>query len=157
VRWAIPDASQVDFIGHNLRAQDAYEVMASDGLGPVEAVELSWQLSTPTDEDPSRECRIIQTDEGLPLGICGVAAGGVIWMLCTDDLFRAAQDRRQFVRDGKRWVDLCVQRYGALSNWVHAKNVDSIRWLLSMGFTVHAPEPHGPSGQLFCYFERWPE
>ena len=157
MRWAIPDGSQVDFIGHNLRHQDAIEVMASDGLGPVEAVELSWQLSTPTDTMPRCECRVIQSDDGVPLGICGVTGGGVIWMLCTDDLFAAKENRRQFIRDGKAWVDQCVQRYGALSNWVYAKNVDSIRWLLSLGFTVYRPEPRGPSCQLFCYFERRPE
>lgn len=157
MRWAIPDQSQVDFIGHNLRAEDAAEVEASDGLGPLEAVRMSWALSTPHDEDELRECRVIQSDDGVPLGICGVAAGGRIWMLCTDDLFSTRANRRQFLRDGKPWVDQCVERYGALSNWVSAKNVASIRWLKTLGFLVFPPEPYGPSCQLFCFFERLPQ
>jgi hypothetical protein len=29
-----------------------------------------------------------------------------------------------------------------------------MKWLRSLGFTIHPAEPYGPFSQLFCYFER---
>jgi len=154
VRWAIPTEDVVDFISHNLREQDAKEVWLSDAMGPEEAVTVSWKASLRTERYQDRECWAIVDDDGLPLGLCGVASGGVIWLLATDGLFSSRANRRQFVRDGKPWVDQCIERYGALSNWVYAKNVDSIRWLKSLGFAVYDPAPRGSSCALFSYFER---
>jgi hypothetical protein len=154
MRWGIASEDVVDFIAHNLRDQDAFEVWLSDAMGPEEAVTASWKASLRTSRYQNRECQAILDDDGVPLGLCGVAGGGLIWFLATDGLFATEANRRQFVRDGKVWVDQCIERYGALSNWVFAKNVDSIRWLKSLGFTVYSPAPRGPSCALFSYFER---
>ena len=154
MRWAIATQDVVDFIGHNLREQDADEVRLSDAMGAHEAVTTSWKASLRNERHQGRECRAIIGDDDVPLGLCGVASGGLIWLLATDGLFSSPANRRQFIREGKPWVDQCVERYGALSNWVFAKNVDSIRWLKSLGFTVYGPAPRGPSCALFCYFER---
>lgn len=150
MRWALATSDAVDFIGHNLREADCREVWLSDRLSPLEAVRQSCQASL------GAECHAVIADE-VPVALCGVAEGGVIWMLCTDGLLATAANRRQFIREGKGWVDRCLQRYGPLRNWVYAKNVDSIRWLKSLGFTVHPPAPFGPSCALFCRFEGVPK
>jgi len=150
MRWAHATSDVVDFIGYNLREADRLEVWLSDRLGPLEAVRQSWQASL------DRECHAVIDDGDVPVALCGIAEGGVIWMLCTDGLLATAANRRQFIREGKGWVDRCLQRYGPLRNWVYAKNMGSIRWLKSLGFTVHPPAPFGPSCALFCMFEEVP-
>jgi hypothetical protein len=151
MRWAHATSDVVDFIGHNLREADRREVWLSNRLSPLEAVRQSWQASLGT------ECHAVVDDGGVPVALCGVAGGGVIWMLCTDGLLATAANRRQFIREGKGWVNRCLQRYGPLSNWVFAKNVDSIRWLKSLGFLVYQPTPFGPNSALFCMFEGVPK
>jgi hypothetical protein len=150
VKWAHATSDVVDFIGHHLREADCREVWLSDRLGPLEAVRQSWLDSLET------ECHAVVDDDGVPVALCGVSKGGVIWMLCTDGLLATAANRRQFIREGKCWVNRCLQRYGPLSNWVYAKNMGSIRWLKSLGFTVRQPAPFGPSCALFCMFEGMP-
>jgi len=149
MRWAHATSDVVEFIGDNLREADRREVWLSDRLGPLEAVRQSWQASL------DHECHAV-IDDGVPVALCGVSKGGVIWLLCTDGLLATAANRRQFIREGKAWVNRCLQRYGPLSNWVFAKNMGSIRWLKSLGFTVYPPAPFGPSCALFCMFERVP-
>ena len=147
MRWAHATSAVVDYIGHNLRDADRVEVMLSDRLGPLDAVRQSWRASL------DAECHAVIDDDGVPVALCGVSEGGLIWLLCTDGLLASAANRRQFIREGKGWVNRCLQRYGPLRNWVYAKNVGSIRWLKSLGFTVHQPAPFGPSCALFCMFE----
>lgn len=150
MRWAPVTSEVAAFVGHNLREADRREVWLSDRLPPLDAVQQSWLASL------DHECHAVVDDGGVPVALCGVADGGVIWMLCTDGLLATAANRRQFIREGKGWVKRCLQRYGPLSNWVYAKNMGSIRWLKSLGFTVHPPAPFGPSCALFCMFERRP-
>jgi len=151
MRWAMATSDVVDFIGHNLREADRREVWLSDRLSPLEAVRQSWQASL------DHECHAVIDDGGVPVALCGVCEGGVIWLLCTDGLLATAANRRQFIREGQGWVGRCLQRYGPLSNWVFAKNMGSIRWLKSLGFTVHPPAQFGPSCALFCRFEGVPK
>jgi len=148
MRWAHATGDVVEFIGHNLREADRVEVWLSHRLSPLDAVRQSWLASL--------ECHAVVDDDGVPVALCGVSGGGVIWLLCTNGLLATAANRRQFIREGKCWVNRCLQRYGPLSNWVYAKNMGSIRWLKSLGFTVHPPAPFGPSCALFCMFEEVP-
>ena len=52
-------------------------------------------------------------------------------------------------------MDSCLKELeGPLFNQVYAKNIESIRWLQYLGFTVERPRPIGPSAALFCDFWR---
>ncbi len=147
MNWSTPEEWRVAHIATHLRAQDAAEVFYSDAKQPEEAVYDSWKNSP--------DCRCIDGDDGTPVGICGVASGGVIWLLGTEDLLATASHRRQFIRGARKWIDgLLNEGAGPLHNWVFAANRDSIRWLKQLGFRVWPAEPHGPCAQLFCYFER---
>jgi hypothetical protein len=147
MRWVAPEEWRVAHIATHLRREDADEVFWSDGKQPEEAVYESWKNSP--------DCRCIEGDEGSPVGVCGVAPGGVIWLLGTEELLATASHRRQFIRGARQWVDgLLEEGAGPLHNWVLAKNRRSVRWLKSLGFELWPAEPYGPCAQLFRYFER---
>lgn len=145
MRWAEPTPGRLERIAAALREQDRIEVMASDGLTPSEAVLSSWRCSD--------VCRCILGDDGQEVGVCGVN-GETIWLLGTAGLTSTRSHRIQLVRRGRRWVDELLETRPRLGNWVFAANVESVRWLRSLGFTVHPPIPYGPSARLFSYFER---
>jgi hypothetical protein len=147
MKWAPPDECRVRHVAGHLRRQDAVEVFCSHGMQPAEAVIESWKNSP--------DCRCIEGDDGEPVGVCGVARGGVIWLLATDGLLATPSHRRQFIKGAKQWVDgLIADGAGPLHNWALAKNTRTLRWLRSLGFCLAAPAPMGPCGELFCYFER---
>lgn len=147
MQWTAPDEWRVAHIATHLRQQDAAEVFYSDAMQPEEAVYDSWKNSP--------ICRCIEGDDGTPVGICGLASGGVIWLLGTEQLLATRSHRLQFLRGAKQWIDgLLDEGLGPLHNRVFAANRDSIRWLKSLGFQFYPAEPYGPCGQLFRYFER---
>ena len=147
MQWIMdPSASDAMAIADNLRPADATEVMLSHGLSPHEAVRASYSESV--------ICRGIASDEGDPVGLCGVV-GHRIWMLGTPELTATRKGRWQLIVEGRKWVDSCFEEVGGpLFNQVYSKNTESIRWLKMLGFTVDIPKPIGKSGALFCDFWR---
>lgn len=149
MRIVEPTKDNALFVAHNLRQSDRLELMASEGRDPFDACMDAFR--------DSDTCIAIVGDDERVVGLAGVN-GHYIWMLGTDELTATESHRRQLAIGARRWIDAVVQDIRAskgqvlLHNWVHAKNIDSIRWLKSLGFTVYEPEPHGPSLQLFCYF-----
>jgi hypothetical protein len=149
VRIAEPCRAYAAYVARNLRKSDRDELWASEGREPFIATMNAFRFSD--------DCITIVGDDERVVGLAGVN-GHYIWMLGTDGLTATESHRRQLARGARRWIDAMVQRrleargQVLLHNWVHAKNIDSIRWLESLGFTVHQPEPHGPSLQLFRYF-----
>lgn len=147
MRWAPPTESRAWHVARNLRQADAIEVFCSHGMNPRDAVMQSWRFSP--------DCRCIEGDDGEPVGLCGVASGGVIWLLATDALLATPSHRRQFIRGAKQWVDgLMAEGAGPLHNWVLAKRTRTLRWLQSLGFVVATPRPMGPCSELFCCCSR---
>lgn len=147
MRWVAPEEWRVKYVAAHLRRQDALEVFCSHGHQPAEAVFSSWKNSP--------DCRCIESDDGTPVGLCGVGCGGQIWLLATDGLLATSAHRRQFIKGAKQWVDgLIADGAGPLWNWALASNVATLQWLRSLGFAIDPPKPRGPCAQLFCYFER---
>ncbi len=147
MQWIMePSASDAVWIGLNLRPSDVEEVMLSHGMSPHEAVKASYCESD--------ICRGIASDDGEPVGLCGVVEHR-IWMLGTPDLTATRRGRWQLIVEGRKWVDSCFEEVGGpLFNQVYSKNTESIRWLKMLGFTVDIPKPIGKSGALFCDFWR---
>lgn len=155
IYWGLPSEAAIVRVGERLRSQDRRELAATAGMGAVTPEQ--WVRESVEASDWPGECHAIQNAHGTPLGLFGVSLAEEhpkIWLLATDGLFATEPNRRQFIRGGKPWVDLCVRRYGSVSNWVFSANVGSIRWLKKLGFTVHEPQPVGAGLQLFSYFER---
>ena len=149
MRITEPCSAYARYVAKNLRAADQVELWASEGRKPFDACMEAFRFS--------EDCIAIVGDDERVVGLAGVN-GHCIWMLGTDGLTATESHRRQLARGGRRWVDALVQHrletegQVLLHNWVYAKNIDSIRWLESLGFTVHQPQPHGPGLQLFRYF-----
>jgi Protein of unknown function (DUF2833) len=148
MKVSAPTEERVLFVAENLRQEDADEVMLSNHVGPYEAVFTSWS--------DSEVCHCIE-DDGVPLALIGVTpgeAGGLIWMLATPGLFSTLLQKIQFLREGAIWVELMLDDYDFLYNWVYSKNVRAIKLLRWLGFTIDPPAPHGPSAALFHFVHR---
>jgi hypothetical protein len=145
MNWAEPTRDRIDHIAQRVRKCDEDEVFNAHAISGKQAVYQGWAESD--------LCRCIDGDDGTPVAVCGVNKG-MIWLLGTDGLFASSSHVRQFIRGGKPWVSGLVDEWGCLHNWVYGKNRQSMRWLRSLGFTIHPAEPVGPFSQLFCYFER---
>jgi hypothetical protein len=93
-------------------------------------------------------------EEGELLAVFGVGEltekTGSPWMLGTTLL-----DRRPRVLQSLAApiVNLMLELYPHLLNFVHVRNTRSVRWLAHLGFTIHDPEPYGHAGELFHRFE----
>jgi hypothetical protein len=148
MKWTDPSPARMERIAQRLRWQDRLEVLYSDGKTPEEAVNESWQNAA--------ICRCIAADDGRAVGICGVNQVGNIWLLATDELLEQPGDRRQFIREGRRWVDALLRDHGyqLLENWALASSASTLRWLKWLGFTIDPPQPRGRSCMLFCHFWR---
>lgn len=95
--------------------------------------------------------------EREPVCIFGVSPAsllsgvGVPWMLATPRLLRA---ERPFLRLSRPTIEAMQALFPHLENRVDNRNVAAHRWLEWLGFTLEAPEPHGPDGVLFRRFWR---
>ena len=146
MRFTDPTFAHVGHVATNLRGSDRAEVFASQGQTGAAAVFASVAASWHT--------RAIVGDTGEPVGLCGVARGGLIWLLGTPAMLATASHRWQFLRAGRVWVDRLVRLCGRLHNWADARNRAALRWLGSLGFTVEPPAPFGPQGLPFHHFSR---
>ena len=148
MKYTVIPASQchLDAFHGRLRIADELEVRAASGISGYEALCKSLNIST-----------IAWTFflDGVPAGMGGVASAsmlsrvGVPWMMGTD-VIRTA--RVEFVRTSKRYLCMIQSQYDVLHNWVDARNEESKRWLIRLGFNLSPAEPYGVAGAPFHYF-----
>jgi hypothetical protein len=140
MKWRPAEQLMVEFVALNLRRSDDLECRYAYGIGGAQALLEAWMASSIV--------HCICADNGEPLGVAGLN-GSVIWLLGTDGLTATPQRRAALALGGRRWTDILLEESPLLENWVLAANVESVRWLRSMGFKIATPEPMGPSCQLF--------
>jgi len=140
MKWRPAEQLMVEFVALNLRRSDDLECRYAYGIGGAQALLEAWMASSIV--------HCICADNGEPLGVAGLN-GSVIWLLGTDGLTATPQRRAALALGGRRWTDILLEKSPLLENWVLAANVESVRWLRSMGFKIATPEPMGPSCQLF--------
>ena len=80
-----------------------------------------------------------------------VEGTGRPWMLMTDV---AARNRKALMRLGRIYTEAMHQHYEALTNWVHADNAQSIRWLSRLGYAVGAVDVIGGEAMRRFYRQR---
>ena len=133
-------------LADDMRPADQLEVWLSGQHTPIEALRSSI--------DRSRWSMVLFGKRDRP--VCAFGLGGRVlaqtaspWMLGTprvqENRTLVAQVSKNAIREMRRGVK-------TLENWVHADNVDSIRWLEWLGFQLEAPAPHGKCGALFRRF-----
>lgn len=137
-----------------MRAEDAAEVLASGGYGPLEA--LLDALSMPGGE--AWACLFDGEVAALfgtaPLRARASALGGrtgVVWLLGGRAL---ARNRKAFVRTSRQLLPLLFEPgggpvYSSLINYVDARYAGALRWAAALGATVHPPEPFGAARMPF--------
>ena len=125
--WVFRAWTDADYeLASRMKQPDVDEVLAAGGVEPLEAIQLSIELSL------RAEAIVV---DGRVEGVWGLAEAtpdhGVPWMLSSEVL---VSDARQLVREGRRIVEECLARYPVLSNWVDCRNVGSLSWLQRIGF-----------------------
>ncbi|MDD2709803.1 MAG: hypothetical protein PHV34_17610 [Verrucomicrobiae bacterium] len=136
-----------------LRKSDRMEVEACSGQNPSRALEQSWERS-----EMSWAGRAKHNGEWSTWGILGVArlsmcsSTGVPWMLGSDEMNR---NLLRIGRSSKYYVDVMLQHYSQLENYIDARQTRSIKWLKWCGFRVEPAHPFGVKGLPFHRF--WKE
>lgn len=133
-------------IAANLRDEDARECAL---MGHTDKVHVLNAMR--------RACEArVGCADGVPVCVFGlgytIAFGNVAhpWLLATDEIKR---NRIVFLKESREIVGGWRERFTHLFNFVAADNTLSIAWLKWLGFTIHAPVPHGPNGAPFSMFE----
>ena len=97
---------------------------------------------------------MIACKDGEPQVIFGIATTdsgiGIPWMFSTGDL---GEWRKTFHELALRFIAQWSKSHPMLVNYVDARNKVSIRWLRSLGFTIHPATPYGKHGEPFHRFE----
>lgn len=145
VRQATLD--DVEFLIENIRPEDVEELDALDGSTVRKALDETENLlenSQVWEVEGEMVCMFgvtpLQDDDEV----------GVIWMLATTEF---EQYSMMFAARCKKVVEKMLSGYEYVFNYVHSKNVKSIRWLKWLGFHICDPEPLGKKGATFHRFE----
>ncbi|GAB5471753.1 MAG: hypothetical protein Kilf2KO_47830 [Rhodospirillales bacterium] len=134
-------------LASSLRPADRAEVLASDGLGALPALERSLTLSS------EAYAGLIDGEVAALFGVRRVSLAsrrGCPWLLTG-----AAVERHPcaFLRASRGVLGTWRRDYDSLANWVDARHVAALRWLGWLGFTLHPARPYGVRGLAFHPFE----
>lgn len=133
-------------VAANLREADVAEVWAAGRVTPDQAMLTSLEVS----KDP----QVGLADE-RPVCVFGVgewsvlSLKGIPWLLATDELPSHA---RHFLRESKNYMREVKTRYRLLENYVDARNVQAVKWLRWLEFTMEPAKPFGPDRLPFHRF-----
>lgn len=133
-----------------LRTADLDEVWASGRLTGEEALTKSVRLST---------LAWTALFDGEPEVMWGVAeyplrdhSLGIVWLLSSEAMYEA---KRRFLEESPIYVSIMNELFDTIFNYVHAKNIKSQRWLLSLGFHKVSVHPNfNGNGETFILFAK---
>lgn len=140
-------AEHVALVAPRVREADRAELWASGRSTPEQALAYGFSHSS------SAWTGFV---DDVPVCMFGVAPVSLLgglgspWMIGTDAI---EAHQFAFLRRCRPCVEQMRSLYDVLVNWVDDRNVVAHRWLRWLGFTLHAPEPHGPDGVLFRRFD----
>lgn len=129
-----------------LRDSDVQEIWASDHLTPKEALKLSLAKSI---------LALTVEDQGEPIAMFGInpesilGNRAVVWLLASDGLDRI---KRRFARHSRQFVQMMLEYYPFLFNYVDARNQKSIEWLKFCGAKIEDAKPYGAESLPFHFF-----
>lgn len=133
-----------------LREADLDEVWASGRHTGLEALTKSVKLST---------LAWTALFDGQPEVMWGVAeypirdgSFGIVWLLASDRMYEV---RGRFLEESKNYVSTMNEVFDTIFNYVHAGNIKSQRWLLSLGFHKVSIQPDfNGNGETFILFAK---
>lgn len=150
IEYLKPDINLVKNIASNMRQADIDEVWASHNQEPLEALLAVWDMS---------DYSVVISIDNEPCVMIGLvirdmlSGNGIPWMLGTD---AALKHKKRFFTEVPNVIKEMLFLCSKLHNYVHCKNVESIKWLKWIGFKFCDPEPYGCEQELFhkFYLER---
>jgi hypothetical protein len=131
---------------NNMRDADRTEMLLM-GYDSIEYVTDSINTSA--------ECFAAYTDDGVLLGIGGIAdapdfgLGKPIWFIATKDINR---NRKQLAHYGMAIIKRYLEIYGKVYNYISIDNLQAIRYIKKAGATIYPPQRWGVGGALFVPF-----
>lgn len=132
-------------IATHLRERDRQEVLAV--CDDVCASILNAILVSPICGVACLETRPVFVIGCAPLQ--GHEGYGSPWLLATDEV---TAHPGALTKITKHYIGLFLEQYPRLLNYVDERNVDSVRWLERLGFTIHEPIAFGKQGEPFRPF-----
>lgn len=150
INFVKPTPAAIQTIADTMRDADRVEVWESHRLTPHQALEYGLKLS---------DYAVVVEADGVPVAAfgltkeCVLTGAGVPWMLTSS---KSLNYKREFLLQSPAVVAEMLNICPRLSNYVHADNRVSIRWLKWLGFTIDEPMPVGVNKALFhrFHFER---
>lgn len=109
------------YIAKHMRDADQKEIWYSHRQTPIKAMMACYLLDC--------LCALVNDRPTVLFG----CTNGVPWMLATDDIKKVGV---RFILASKDYVLSWLDQYKVLSNYVHADNEVSIRWLKWLGFNM---------------------
>ena len=148
ITFVKPTMALVQAIAADMRQADIDEVWAAGHKTPLEALVDGWEASqyatiAMNGDEPACMFGLVKRDL--------LSGTGIIWMLGTNATFKY---RREYLKRTPSVIDEMLTVCPRLCNMVHSKNINSIRWLRWLGFTIDDPVPHGPDDELFHRFHK---
>jgi hypothetical protein len=130
-----------------LRAADAAEVRASNGLPVEDALVLSVALSA------NAKAWLVDGKVAALFGVAPTGRPGVgaPWMVGSDDVLK---NKTFFLRQCRRYIHGFLEQFPVLTNYVDCRNIVAIQWLSWCGFALCEVEPfHGAQRLPFIRFQ----
>lgn len=93
--------------------------------------------------------------DGDPHGIGGIAKDRSIWFVLTEDHTQAM--RVSWLKNGRRWFERQLDKYGAIHGYCWEKNELSMKWMRWFGFDFTAPDSEATqiiNDEKFLYFQK---
>lgn len=145
IRYARPE--DADWVAPLLRPAEKREILRYGDGSLIESVRRSIMIS--------RKAALLLDDEGEPLCLFGLytelmGQSAMPWLVGTDRLDR---HKRFFLRNSRKWIEKQRRRYRSLHGSVDAEYGAARRWLMWLGFHIHAPQRTGLGGAELCYFD----
>ena len=134
------------YIGRNLRAADCVELGLPSG---ADAAHVLLEAA-----ESARWCHVASVD-GVPTAAYGVnpiegrPGWGSPWLLATPGARRL---RRPLLTVAPAEVELMLAGFPFLTNAVHDRHREAIRWLIWLGFTIGFDQPQQRDGRTFLPF-----
>ena len=146
VEFLKPTDRLINHVADDMRRSDVDEVWASHRHSPRDALHSSVNAS---------DFSAVVVAHGEPYAVLGLSminlllGHGAPWLLSTN---QAVKSKREFITLVPDVIGEMFTHCTVLRNYVHVKNVDSIRWLKRIGFTLEAPVKYGRGGEFFHEF-----
>ena len=147
VKVRVSEIEDITHIYRNMRDSDRNEIWASNHIFPMEALTSGFKNSV--------LCYTIELD-GRAIAMFGcvpntlIGEEASIWLLATDELSKI---RKKFVKQSKAFINLMLEFYPHLMNYVDERNKESIKWLKWCGCQFGDTINYGAEGLPFRFFE----